>query len=155
MRRKFIIDKYFATSCFIQYGNFYPVSESRTAFYKDDIDIFNKCPVTNLVVSNIVLNILNTTIIAHCHIVQRNMAQTGVFLNSTRQSKFRPELSQFHFARKAGVVYILGREPFGYKNFFPIICQTRLAFQLKHFVLSQFPVNISHILSVTNYSSSS
>ena len=66
------------------------------------------------------------------------------FSDSSRQCKFGIKYAQLHFTRKAGMVNILTVKPLGNQNISPIISQTRLALQLKHFVLSQFTI-VFHI----------
>ena len=54
---------------------------------------------------NVVLDILDAAIITHRYIVKRYMPQTGMFLYSTRQSKFRMEYPQTHLTRKTGMMH--------------------------------------------------
>ena len=85
MRRKFIIDKYFTPTGFIQYGYFYPITEFTQSVHQDDVYILNECVMPNLIISNVVLDVLNATVIPHRDIVECYMTQTGMFFNSTRQ----------------------------------------------------------------------
>ena len=61
--------------------------------------------MSDFIIGNIVLNILNAAVIAHRYIVKRYMPQTGMFLYSTRQGKFRMEYPQTHLAREAGMMH--------------------------------------------------
>ena len=56
MCRKFIINQYFPPTRFIQYGNFYSITKSGTAIYKDNINILNKCIISDFIVRNVFLD---------------------------------------------------------------------------------------------------
>ena len=73
MCRKFIINQYFPPTRFIQYGNFYSITKSGTAIYKDNINILNKCIISDFIVRNVVLDVFNTAVISYCYVVQGDM----------------------------------------------------------------------------------
>ena len=73
MCRKFIINQYFPSTCFIQYSNFYSITKSGTTIYKDDINILYKCIISDFIVRNVVLDVFNTAVISYCYVVQGDM----------------------------------------------------------------------------------
>ena len=54
--------------------------------------------MADIVVSDVVTDILDAAIITYRDVVQRNMAQSGVLLNATRQGKRRFEATELHVA---------------------------------------------------------
>ncbi len=85
---EFITNQYLTASCFIQNRHFYPVAKLRHTVYQNNIHILNKGVMPYFIIGNIVLDILNTTVISHRYIMQRHMPQTGMLPDSSRQHKF-------------------------------------------------------------------
>ena len=63
----------------------YPITEFTQSVHQDDVYILNECVMPDLIISNVVLDVLNATVIPHRDIVECYMTQTGMFFNSTRQ----------------------------------------------------------------------
>ena len=85
---EFIINQHLTASRLIQDRHFYPVTELRHTVYQNNIHILNKGVMPYFIIGNIVLDILNTTVISHRYIMQRHMPQTGMLPDSSRQHKF-------------------------------------------------------------------
>ena len=88
MRRQFIINQHLASAGFVQNGYLYTVTESSQLIYQDYIYIFNEGIAPYFIVSNVVLDILNATVIPHRYIMQCCITQSRVFLHTSRQCKF-------------------------------------------------------------------
>ena len=69
MGRQLVCYQHFAPASFIQYGYLYPITELRHTVHQQDIYILNKSIMPYFIVGNIVLDIFNTAIIPHCHIM--------------------------------------------------------------------------------------
>ncbi len=105
MGRKFVTDKYFAPAGLVQYRHFHTVTEPGQSVYKNNVYILNESIMPYFIIGNVVLDILDAAIITHRYIVKRYMPQTGMFLYSTRQSKFGMEYPQTHLTRKTSMMY--------------------------------------------------
>lgn len=105
MSRKFVTDKHFAPTGLVQDRHFHTVTEPGQSVYKNNVYILNESIMPYFIIGNVVLDILDAAIITHRYIVKRYMPQTGMFLYSTRQSKFRMEYPQTHLTRKTGMMY--------------------------------------------------
>ena len=88
VRRQLVIYQDLTSSGFIEHCHFHPIAESSQPIHQDDIYIFDKGVTANLIICNVILDILNAAVIPYCHIVQRHMAQSRVFLNASPQCKF-------------------------------------------------------------------
>ena len=105
MGGEFVTDKYLTPARFIQDRYLYAVTELGQPVYKNDVYILDKIIMSYFIIFNIVLDILNSAVIAHRHIMKRHVSQTGVFLYSARQGKLRVEYTQTHFTRETGMMY--------------------------------------------------
>ena len=148
MRRQLIVDKYLAATGFVEDRDLDTVSETRKAVDEDDIHILNERVVPNLVVGNVVLHVLNATVVTHSDVVQCHVTQSRMLANAARQCKFGLEHTQSHLTRKTGMMYKFGRKAFRHTYFLPIVGQTRLALEPKHFVFGQFSIRIHSIFMV-------
>lgn len=102
---EFIADKHFTAACLVQHRHLYAVTELGQPVYEDNIHILDEGIVSDFIIGNIVLDILNAAVIAHCYIMECYVPQAGMFLYSARQGKFRPEHSQTYLAREAGMIH--------------------------------------------------
>ena len=127
MRWQLVVNEYFTPSCFIKNCRLYPITESSKPVHQNDIHILNEGIITDLIISNVVLNVFNAAVIPYCHIVQSYMTQSGMFPDASRQCKFSIKYTQFHFSRKTGVMNVLTIKPLCNWYISPIISQTRLA----------------------------
>ena len=85
---EFIINQHLTASRLIQDRHFYPVTELRHTVYQNNIHILNEGVMPYFIIGNVVLDILNATVISHRYIMQRHMPQTGMLPDSSRQHKF-------------------------------------------------------------------
>ena len=86
--RKLIINQHLAASRFIQNRYLHPVPELRHTVYQNDVHILDEGVMPDFIIGNVVLDILNATVISHRYIMKRHMPQAGMLLDSSRQHKF-------------------------------------------------------------------
>ena len=87
MCRELITDKHLAATGLIQDRHLHTITELGQTVYKDNIHILNESVVPDFIIGNVVLDILNATVVTHRYIMKRHMPQTGMFPYSARQSK--------------------------------------------------------------------
>ena len=86
------------TAGFIQHTDLYSVSKTSEAIYHDHIYILDEAIVTDTIVGNIVLNILNHYIVSHSAIMKHRMADAGMFLQSPGKMKLLVKKSQLNLS---------------------------------------------------------
>ena len=96
--------------------------------------------MSNLIVGNIVLDMLDAAVVAHRHVVQRHMPQTGMFADASRQDELTLKDSQLHLTRETGMMHKFCRKTVRHANLLPIVGQTRLALQPKYLIFGQVSV---------------
>ena len=134
MSRQTVVHHHFTSSRFIQYGHFYPITEFTTAIHQDDIHVFDKGIVTNLIVGYIVLNVFNATMVADCHIVQRGLIQASMLLHATCQRELVFKYPESYLTGKTGIIHIIRLEVLCNFNVSPIVCRTGMGYQLTDFL---------------------
>ena len=98
MGRQLVVDENLATTRLIEYRDRCTIAECRFALHQQDVHILNEAVMADIVVSDVVTDILDAAIITYRDVVQRNVAQSGVLLDATRQGKRRFEATELHVA---------------------------------------------------------
>lgn len=86
--RELTTDRYLTATSLIQDGHLRVITKLGQTVYKDNTYILDECVVSNLTIGNVVLDILNTTVVTRHYVVERHVPRTGMFPYPTRQSKF-------------------------------------------------------------------
>ena len=107
------------------------------AIHQDDIYILDKGIMPYFIVGNVILYILNVTVIAHRYIVQGCIIYSRMFGHSTSQSKLFFKNAQSHFSRKTGVMNIIRMKIIGHFYTTPIGSYTVLRLQSCDFFFCQ------------------
>ena len=121
MGRELVVDRNFAASGLVENRNLHAVAERGLAIDHNHVHVFNERVATNLVIGYVVLNVLNTAVVAHGDVVERHVAQTGVLSDAPGHDKILFKHTQTDRAGETGVVYIIGCEVLCYLYLVPVV----------------------------------
>ena len=121
MGRELVVDRNFAASGLVENRNLHAVAERGLAIDHNHVHVFNERVATNLVIGYVVLNVLNTAVVAHGDVVERHVAQTGVLSDAPGHDKILFKHTQTDRAGETGVVYIIGCEALCYLYLVPVV----------------------------------
>ena len=130
MGREFIVHRDLSPTRFIEHSHLHAITEARHTVHQEQIDMLNTGMVTNLVVGNVVLHMLNAAIIAYGDVMKGNMTDTGVLLHPTGKREGIIKGAQAHLTAKVYMVHIVGAEILRHQHLIPILCMAHLCLQL-------------------------
>ena len=124
----------------VEHSHFHSVTEGAVALADDDIHILYEAVVGDVIVCDVVLDILDATVVADGDVVQRGVEYTGVFVDSTSHLEAVLELADFDVATEACATNIFKTRSVADEHFCPVLRRASLCFQTLDF----FCCELSH-----------
>ena len=137
MGRHAVMDGDLAAARLIEDSNFHAVAERGGTITQDDIDILDEAVVGDVIVGNVVLNVLDATVIADGDIVERGAEDAGMLVDAARHLEALLEGTDADVAREAGITDILETLLIGDLYAQPVLGSTTLCFETRDFCLCE------------------
>ena len=129
----------FSSARLIQYSYFHSVTKAGGSVAEDDLYVLNEAVVLDIVVCNIVLDVLDATIVADGDIVQGGVEDTGMLMHAASHFEALQEAAQTDLAGEACASNVFQTDFVGDIDGAPIIGRTTLFLQLANLICAQLP----------------
>ena len=133
-----VVDGNLAPSSLVEDSHFYAVAETGRSVAKDDVDVLDEAVVLDVIVRDVVLDVLNATVIADGDIMQRGMEDAGVLVHSSRHLEALLKTAYAYVSRETGAANVFQTGFVGDIDRVPILSRTTLFLQLTDFICCEF-----------------
>ena len=123
MCREVIVAQYLTSTCLIEDGDLYSITEGRLAIDEDGIDIADEGLFADGIVGDVVIDVLDAAVVADLDIVQVGIVEPRVLGDATREVKRLLEKPQAHPAREVGIKYVARDEAILDPDLAPVVCR--------------------------------
>ena len=99
-------DRYLTSTAFVHHGYTNPITETGLTIHQDGVDVLDTGVLSDAVVGDIVVDIIQAHIVAHLHIVKHGVVDTRRHGYASRQLKLLTEYTQSDVSGEACVAHI-------------------------------------------------
>ena len=133
-------DRYLSTAAFIHHRHTHSVAESCFPVHKNRVDVFYAGVIANVVVGNIVMDIIQMTIIAYGAVVNHRVPYTRMYFHPARERDRAAEKPKPYLAGKACMVYVFRLKAVFDEYGLPVCCGAALRRELLSLAVCKWSV---------------
>ncbi len=127
---KAVEDRYLTSPTLVHHGYAYAITECRLTVHEDSVDILDTRTASDAVVGDIVVDIVESHIVAQLYVVEHGVVDAGIYGDATGQFECALKATHLDGTGEAHLAYAVGRETFAYQHLAPVLRIAALLTQL-------------------------